>query len=306
MMQLYVLGTIFMITGLFLIFKVDPVDFINVLTKPLQKRRAKKDRIDRLVGKTPPKLRQMINNSKEMLESSNKGADIRRYQLCSLLLAVAGFLIGTAIDNIMAAFVLVFGMSITPIFYIQVKTGTYIRYLNDSIETTLSVVTNAYIQSGDLIDAVKSSIKAIPAPMDDIFRKFLVEVELIDSSVVQALQNMSNRVDRRHFKEWCSVACQSQSDRELRYAMPDIVERLSDYRQVQMEMDTALRRVYTDYVTLVVIILASIPMMALFMPVWFNALTQTVVGKITLAVVLLVIFLCTITVVRKNKPLDAD
>lgn len=306
MMQFKVLGAILMILGLFLVFRVDPVNFISLLMKPWQKRRAMKDRINRIIGKSPSRLRQMFSNSKEMLESSNMGGDLRRYQLSSVLLAVAGVLIGTAIDNIMAAIVLALGMAVIPVIYIQLKTGIYIRNLNESIETALSAVTSAYVQSGDLIDAVKSSLKAIPAPMDDIFRKFLVEVEMIDSNVVQALYNMENRVDRRHFKEWCAAARISQSDREIRYTMPGIVERLSEYRQIQMETDTAMRRMYTDYGLMVVIIFGMIPVMAMIMPGWFDALMNTVAGKISLSVVLLIMFLCTIGVVITNRPIDAD
>ena len=306
MMQFKVLGAILMILGLFLIFHVDPINFISSLTKPLQKRRAMKDRIDRIIGKPPSRMRQMFSNSKEMLESTNMGGDLRRYQLGAVLLAVAGVLIGTAIDNVMAAIVLALGMAIIPVIYIQLKTGIYIRNLNESIETALSAVTSAYVQSGDLIDAVKSSLKAIPAPMDDVFRKFLVEVEMIDSNVVQALYNMENRVDRRHFKEWCAAARHSQSDREIRYTMPGIVERLSEYRQMQMETDTAMRRMYTDYGLMVVIILGMIPIMAMIMPGWFDSLMNTVAGKIALSVVLLIIFLCTIGVVITNRPIDAD
>jgi len=305
-MQFNIIGAILIIMGLFLICRVDPVVFISLLSKPWRKKRAAKERIKKIIGKPPSRLRQLINDSKEMLDSANMGGDIRRYQLSAILLAVLGILIGTVMDNLMATIVLALGMLILPIIYIQLKTGTYIRHLNDSIETALSVVTNSYVQSGDLLDAVKSSLKAIPAPMDDIFRKFLVEVEMIDNNVVQALYNMSNRVNRRHWREWCAAARHSQSDREIRYAMPGIVERLSEYRQVQMETDTAMRRMYTDYGLMVVIILSVIPIMAMIMPEWFNALMYTLVGKITLALVLMTMFLCTIGVVLSNKPIDAD
>lgn len=305
MMQFKVLGAILMIIGLFLIFRVDPIEFISFIMKPWSKRRRTKERINRIIGKPPSRLQQIFNNSKDMLESANMG-DLRQYQLGAVALAILGVLIGTAMDNVLAAIVLAFGMALIPLIYIQLKTGVYIRNLNESIETALSVVTSAYVQSGDLIDAVKSSLKAIPAPMDDIFRKFLFEVEMIDSNVVQALYNMENRVERRHFKEWCAAARHSQSDREIRYTMPGIVERLSEYRQVQMEMDTAMRRMYTDYGLMIVIILGTIPMMGLIMPGWFDALMNTVVGKIALAIVLLAIFLCTIGVVVTNRPIDAD
>lgn len=305
-MQLKVLGAILMIVGLFLILKIDPFEFIDVLMKPLKIRRAKKERIDQIIGKEPSKFRQIINSSKEMLQSANMGGDLRHYQLGAVLLSVAGILVGSMMANTMAAIVLALGLPIIPVIIIQIKTGTYIRNLVESIETALSVVTNAYVQSGDLIDAVKSSLAAIPAPMDDIFRKMLVEVEMIDSNVVQALRNMGNRVNNRHFKEWCAAARHSQSDREIRYTLPGIVERLSEYRQIQLETDTAMRRMYMDFGLMVVIILGTIPIMAMIMPAWFDALMGTLAGKITLSIVLIAIILCTFGVVQSNKPIDAD
>ena len=53
----------------------------------------------------------------------------------------------------------------------------------------------------------------------------------------------------------------------------------------------------TDYGLMVAIILSTIPMMAMIMPGWFDALMNTLAGKIALAIVLLAIFLCTIGVV---------
>ena len=306
MMQLKVVGAILIISGLFFVFRVDPVNFLDLLTKPFQKRQALKSRVNRIKGKEPSTTQRQINNIKQMLDSANMGGNIRRYQLTAILLAIIGFLIGTAINNILAAIVLAFGLAIIPIFIIQIRTGEYIRNLNESVETALSVVTSAYVQSGDLIDSVKTSLHSIPSPMDDIFSKFVVEVELINSNVVQALYNMSDRVDRRYFKDWCAVAIQSQSDRELRYAMPGIVERLSEYRQVQLETDTAMRRMYMEYGMIVAIIFGSVPIMGLLVPDWFNALLYTLVGKITLAVVLLTIFLCTVGVIQSNRSIDVD
>ena len=107
---------------------------IGLLLKPWNKKRKTKERIDRIVGKTPSRLRQMFNNSQDMLESADMG-DLRQYQLGAVLLAVSGVLIGTAMNNILAAIVLALGMALIPVIYIQIKTGVYIRNLNESIET---------------------------------------------------------------------------------------------------------------------------------------------------------------------------
>jgi len=306
MLEIKLLSTLLIIVGLFLVLKIDPVQFLDQITAPLQKRKVLKDRVRMITGKEPGFIRKQIIASKEMLDSAGMGNKVRHYQLTAIVLGVIGAMIGMAIQNIMTAIVLALGLATMPIILIQIRTGEYIRGVNESMKTALSAVTSAYVQSGDLIDAVKTSIKSIPAPLDDVFKKFLVDVEMIDNNVVLAIHNMSDRVSRRYFKEWCAVLIQCQSDRELRYALPGIVERLSEMRQIQMEVDTSIRSMYVDYGLIVGILLGCIPIMGVMMPGWFDALLFSLAGKTVLTLVLLAIFLCTIGVVQSNRPIDMD
>jgi tight adherence protein B len=306
MFELTVLGALFMVIGLFVIFRVDPFKFIHDLTRPIRNRRTKKERSMRIAGKRPGVIRRQILNATEMLESAGMGDKLFYYQWACFILALIGLALGLIIGNIGAALVLAVGFAILPVINIQIRTGEYIRNLNEAVESSLGVVTTAYVQSGDIVDAVAVSVDSLPAPMDDVFKKFLLEVEMIDSNVVKAIQNMSSRLDRKHFQEWCSVLIQCQSDRELRYALPGIVERLSEARQIQMELDTKIRQTYAEFGISVAVILGCIPAMAMMLPDWIDALLYTLPGKIALVVVLVIIFAATISVVATNRPLDTD
>lgn len=306
MLEFKVLGALLITVGLMFVLKLDPIDFIDLLTRPFQKRQQLRDRVNRITGKKPGVIKRQLLNANEMLNSANMGGKVRHYQASGLLLAFIGFTIGMLLENMAAAIVLALGLALIPLIVIQVRTGNYIRHVNEMMETALSAVTSAYVQSGDLIGAVQSSIKSIPAPIDDYFRRFLVDVEMIDANVVQAIHNLSDKIDRRHFKEWCSVLIQCQGDRELRYALPGIVERLSDMRQTQMKADTAMKRQFVDYGLIVGILLGCIPIMAIMLPGWFDALMYSLPGKVTLTVVILAVFLNTIMVVQTNKPIDMD
>ena len=306
MKELAILGALFITIGLFILFKVDPMKFIHDLTEPIREKRTTKERARRLAGKQPGLIRRQIMNAQEMLESAGMGDKLYYYQWLSLILCLVGVAIGLIIGNIGAAVVLAIGLAILPMISIQIKTGEYIRSLNDALETSLGVITTAYVQSGDIIDAVSVSVDHLPAPLDDIFKKFLLEVEMVDSNVVKAIQNMSNRLDRKYFQEWCAVLIQCQTDRELRYALPGIVERLNEARQIQMELDTKIRQTYTEFGISAAVILGCIPVMAMMLPEWFDALLHTVPGKITLVIVLIVLFAATIGVVSTNRPLDTE
>ncbi len=306
MVELTILGTLFITIGLFVIFKVDPLKFIHELTAPLRHRRTTRERARRLAGRRPGIIRRQIMNAEAMLESAGMGDKLFYYQWVSLALGLVGVTIGLVIGNIGAAVVLAIGLALFPLINIQIKTGDYIRQLNESVETSLGVVTSAYVQSGDIVDAVLISVDHLPAPLDDVFKKFLLEVEMVDSNVVKAIQNMSNRLDRKHFQEWCAVLIQCQTDRELRFALPGIVERLSEARQIQMELDTKIRQTYTEFGISAAVILGCIPMMAMMLPEWIDALLNTLPGKIALVAVLIVLFVATIGVVATNRPLDTE
>jgi Flp pilus assembly protein TadB len=239
-----------------------------------------------------------------MLEQS--GMDDKRigYAWASVILAALGLLVGIWLDNPLAAIVLAAGLAALPLIVIFFRTGEYTRALTEKLETTMSILTNTYIQTGDFIGAVESNIQLLPAPLDGIFRRYLTETRLIDSSQERALSNLRDQINNRHWRDWCSILIQCTHDRQLRFALPGIVERLGETRRIQMEVDTAFQKHFSDYILTVIIVLGSIPLMGMMMPQWYDALMHTLPGKIMLAVVLAAALATGIWVSRINRPIE--
>jgi tight adherence protein B len=168
----------------------------------------------------------------------------------------------------------------------------------------MSLISNSYIASGDLIGAVESNLHLLPSPMDNLFRQFYTETQLVDSDVVKALRRMRERVDNCYFHDWCDILTQCQRDRQLRFALPGIINRLGEMRRIQMETDTAIRKQMGDYIITVLLVLGAIPMMGAMMPDWYAMLTTTVAGKITLSVVLAAVLATSVWVARLYRPVE--
>ncbi len=281
-----ILCALLFMSGLFFIFRVRPSDMSGWLAKPLQRQRNKKKRIRRITGKPKGKLEATVDSAKEMLTVTGMGGQITSYRWASAILVLLGLLFGLVLDNILAALVLAAGLGCAPLIVIRIRTGDYIRSLNEKLESALGTVTNSYVASGDLIGAVQSSIHLLVAPLDGMFRQFYAETQLVDSDVVKALHRLRERIDNRYWRDWCDVLVQCQRDRQLRYALPGIVGRLGEMRRVQMETDTAIRKQLGDYIVTVMIVFGAIPLMGAMMPDWYSMLIATLAGKITLAVVL--------------------
>lgn len=292
--------------GLFIIFKVNPVELISSIFNPLRSSQKLRERARIIAGKKAGIIQGQINRAQEMLDSAGMGGDVRNYEWASIVLAMIGFGLGLLSGIYPLAVILAIGMALIPVIYIQFRTADYIKGQNETMETALSVVTNSYMQSGDIEDAIRTTVHNIPSPIDEVYRGFLVDVQMIDSNVVRALNNMSDKIDRRHFKEWCSILIQCQGDRELRYALPSLVERLSELRQVQMEVDTVTSRAYKEFGIIVLIVLSSIPIVAMMIPGWFYALVHTLAGQITLCIMAITIIFTVMRITKFAKPLDMD
>lgn len=303
-MIIKILCALLITSGLFFIFRVRPSDMAGWLAKSLQKQREKKKRILRITGKPKGKLAATVDSAKEMLTAAGMNAQITSYRWASVILVLLGLLFGLALDNILAALVLAAGLGCAPLIVIRIRTGDYIRSLNEKLESAMGTVTNIYVASGDLIGAVQSSIHLLAAPLDGIFRQFYAETQLVDSDVVKALHRLRERIDNRYWRDWCDVLVQCQRDRQLRYALPGIVGRLGEMRRVQMETDTAIRKQLGDYIVTVMIVLGAIPLMGAMMPDWYSMLTATLAGKITLAVVLAAVLTTAVWVAQLYRPVE--
>lgn len=281
--------------GLFLCLNIQSGD-------PAEKKKSRRQRIRFLSGKPPGKLERLTNEAEQMLTAAGMKARLQTYQRLALALGAAGILVGAAIGNVLAAAVLGIGLAAMPLLIIRIRTGDYQRSLYESLESGMGIITNAYVSSGDLIRAVEDNLRLIPAPVDGVFRQFLSRVQLVDASVPKALETMKGQIDNRYWTDWVNTLIQCQHDKTLRYALPGIVERLGAMRRIRMETDTLLQKQISDYVVTVFLLLASIPVMAWMMSDWYEMLTQTVAGQVTLAVVLAAVFATALWVGRLYHP----
>jgi len=303
-MTMQILCALLITAGLFLLLGIHPSDIAGRATKLFALRREKKKQIRRITGRPKGKLAATVDNAKEMLTAAGMDGKIASYRWAAVILALLGMLLGLSLNNILAALVLAAGLGCAPLIVIRIRTGDYVRSLNEKLESAMGAITNGYVASGDLIGAVQSNLHLLPSPLDGMFRQFYAETQLIDSNVIKALYRLRERINNRYWRDWCDVLVQCQRDRQLRYALSGIVGRLSEMRRVQMETDTVIRKQLGDYIVTVMIVLGAIPLMGAMMPDWYDMLTTTVAGKITLAAVLAAVLATAVWVAQLYRPVE--
>ena len=305
-MTAYLICALFVTAGLFILMDVRPRDVTDELKKPFEREVNRKKRIRFITGKKPSAVQRMMEEAVTMLDASGMGEQFSTYRNMAILMAVAGFLFGMVIDNILVSIVLGVGLAMTPLTIIRMRTADYKRMVNEKLEMAMSSVTNSYVATGNLLTAVENVLPMLPAPVNTIFQRFVADMQYVDGNAIRAIQHMREASDNWYWSEWCNALIQCQDDVSLNRTLSGIVERLSESRQIQLEVDTTLRKHMSDYVVTVLLVLGSIPLMGFMIPDWYSMLMDTVPGKITLAVVLATVLITSVWVSRANSVDEED
>ena len=305
-MTAYLICALFVTAGLFILMDVRPRDVTDELKKPFEREVNRKKRIRFITGKKPSAVQRMMEEAVTMLDASGMGEQVSTYRNMAILMAVAGFLFGMVIDNILVSIVLGVGLAMTPLTIIRMRTADYKRMVNEKLEMAMSSVTNSYVATGNLLTAVENVLPMLPAPVNTIFQRFGADMQYVDGNAIRAIQHMREASDNWYWTEWCNALIQCQDDVSLNRTLSGIVERLSESRQIQLEVDTTLRKHMSDYVVTVLLVLGSIPLMGFMIPDWYSMLMDTVPGKITLAVVLATVLITSVWVSRANSVDEED
>ena len=305
-MTAYLICALFVTAGLFILMDVRPRDVTDELKKPFEREVNRKKRIRFITGKKPSAVQRMMEEAVTMLDASGMGEQVSTYRNMAILMAVAGFLFGMVIDNILVSIVLGVGLAMTPLTIIRMRTADYKRMVNEKLEMAMSSVTNSYVATGNLLTAVENVLLMLPAPVNTIFQRFVADMQYVDGNAIRAIQHMREASDNWYWTEWCNALIQCQDDVSLNRTLSGIVERLSESRQIQLEVDTTLRKHMSDYVVTVLLVLGSIPLMGFMIPDWYSMLMDTVPGKITLAVVLATVLITSVWVSRANSVDEED
>lgn len=297
---------IFIDIGLFFLLRTTPPS--RMMMKKQSVAKANHDMMQfkrhKLVDKKINVCEKFRLTSEEMLKVSNSKMSFTQYLRIVALFSVAGIIMGLLLSNMLLSCVLAVGMALVPLQYLKVRQSAYVQTINEQMEMVLSLITNSYLQSGDIIKAVNDNIHRIEQPFQSIFREFIAEKTFIDSNMSKNIRKLKRKIDNSFFDEWCNTLILCQQDRELMYVLPTIVEKMSDIKQIQAELNTQMYNIYKDHISVTLVVAMNIPLMKFLNAEWYRLLTQTLLGQIIVALTFVVIFFATAYVIKVNKPVS--
>lgn len=240
----------------------------------------------------------------QALRLSNSRMSWEQFRIIVAVCGMIGAVFGLLLSNPLLSVIMFIGMMYVPLQILKIKQNNYTIYVNDQVQQVLNMITTTYLRSDDINKAVTENLSRIDEPLNTVFREFAAANTFIDSDIVKNIKTMKYRVNNQFFEEWCDTLILCQNNRNLKYVLPAIIESMSDIKNMQEELNTMMYQIYKEFMIIALLVVANIPFMKVLNAEWFAYLTQTMAGKIVVAVVALATLTSAAYVIKINKPIS--
>lgn len=286
-------------------FRLLDLRFTDLFRDFINKPQSIKTQIDEATNRKKKRfIIRQIEEVSEIMRLTDREDKIPVVFIACMVFAIVGTVIASLFDNVFLIPVLGIGMMCLPVWYIKLTASHFKKDISEELETALSVISSAYIRNEDIVTAVEENISYLNPPIKNVFTDFLVQLKLIDSDVVKAIEGLKTKVDNDVFHEWCDALIQCQSDRNLKSTLTPIVTKLSDVRTVNTELELMLAEPRKEFIIMALLVVAIIPILYFLNKDWFAVLMYSGIGKIVLAVDFAAIFICGAFVVKLTRPIE--
>ena len=286
-------------------FRLLDIRFTDLFRDFINKPQSIRTQIDEATNRKKKRfIVRQIEEVSEIMRLTDREDKIPVVFIACAVFAIAGAIIASLFDNVFLIPVLGVGMMCLPVWYIKLTASHFKKDISEELETALSVISSAYIRNEDIVTAVEENVHYLNPPIKNVFTDFLVQLKLIDSDVVKAIEGLKPKIDNDVFHEWCDALIQCQSDRNLKSTLTPIVTKLSDVRTVNTELELMLTEPRKEFIIMALLVVATIPILYFLNKDWYEVLMHTGIGKIVLAVDFAAIFICGAFVVKLTKPIE--
>ena len=304
MALLTILAIILVTAGVVLLFNLTPEQVTDDILKIVSPEQTLRDKARIAQGKKKSrKISESLSNIQKALEETGHGNKFAFFCAAALLLTVVGIILAVALNNLFLAPILAVACCLLPFLYAKSITNYYEKHIELELETTLSMISTAYIRTENIVNAVEENLMYIKPPLSEIFRSFVGETRMINSDVKGALLRLRSRIHNDIYQEWVDALLQCQDDRTMKDTLYPIVNKFTDVRIVNNELTTMLQSVRIEYWTMVALVVCNVPLLYILNKDWYHTLMHTTAGKIVLAICALTILITAGLMMKFTKPI---
>ena len=272
-----------------------------------RKRETAKDYVARIDGVQKESfMNRSRREAQEVFEQTGQRDRFPKILKVALLTGAGGALLGLLFRNPLLSIVLAVGCYYIPLWLTQFNLYRYNRFINEELETALSLVTTSYTRSNDVLAAVEENLGHINEPVRGVFAAFCNNVKYVDANATAQIERMKGALDNKLFSQWCDSLILCQEDHTLRAALAPIVAKFSDQKAQQQENETKMMLPLQRAMLMVGLTVGFIPMLRLANAGWYANLVSTFLGQLALVATAVISLMTINKAIRLSKPIEYD
>ncbi|MCI0936799.1 hypothetical protein MJU95_016570 [Clostridioides difficile] len=245
----------------------------------------------------------LIKETRKILKSTGRTTMFSTICLTSVFLSVVGIFLSLLIGNIFLVPILAIGFFMIPFQYIKISEGHYKSQISHNLESALFSITNTYMRTSNIIAAVQDNVEEFEPSIRKEFEFFLIGVGL-EPDVKKVLVKLKDRIDNDIFKEWIKRVIDCQNDNVLKSPLKGIVKKFSKVKVLNKKCENELIEPIRNFYTLVIGCYSLFGIFYFLKRDLFDVLMFTNLGRVCVAIAVLMTFICIHGVLRLKKPVD--
>lgn len=305
MIKLQILIAVFLIIGI-LFFLWEPKKVGSYFS--LSKASAKTKRAKINAENTLNWFDKIVLHIDDLLKMLNKTR--KHFYIVSFVCFVGGCYLGKMCfgDNF-----LTFSMGFTcmPLSYLYLLFRTQEKTRDElaELQNAMSIITNSYLASENLVKAVEEYIKERQLYSDGSivesgpFEEFVADCLYINANINSNLRNLARKLNNYYFDQWCKNLMQCIENKQMRFSLQPVIDAMADEKIMQIESDAQVRATWGRYLLIVGVMFATIPTFKIAREEWYLTLTTTPIGKGIIFCMLVAAIISAIYVMKINKPI---
>jgi hypothetical protein len=103
---------------------------------------------------------------------------------------------------------------------------------------------------------------------------------------------------------WCDALADCQADRSLKSTLIPIVNKLSDTRIVNGELENLVFEPRKEFIIMAILVVGNIPFLFFLNRSWFHTLMYNPIGQVMLALTAAAVFISTAFMIKFTKPIE--
>lgn len=269
------------------------------------KRERAKDYVRRINGKATESM--AVQSRKEAMEVFDRIGQRGRYRKTlrlSLAAAAGGAVLGGMLRNPLLSIVLAVGFYFIPLWLTRFSLYRYDQYLNEELETALSLITTSYTRNNDILTAVMENLDNINEPVKGVFMTFVNNLRYVDANAPAQIERMKAALDNPIWHQWCDSLILCQADHTLRDTLIPIVSKFSDLRIQQEENATKMMLPLQRACGMALLTVCTIPILRISNRDWYYNLVSTFFGQISLVATAIVVLITVNAAIKLSKPIQ--